>query len=163
MQWVGFGCSYSTSDFQWRFPLAFQCLPAIIVLVGIYFLPFSPRWLLEKERDDEAYEVIKRLHGNIGHDDTFFRAEFSQMREQIRFEKSVTNIGWGEVFRTPSNRKRLLLAVLVQVFTQLSGINVVNYYQTDLYKSLGMSGHMPTLLAGYVTHRVFLLCHDVRC
>ncbi|KAL1859674.1 hypothetical protein VTK73DRAFT_7511 [Phialemonium thermophilum] len=146
--WVGFACSYASGDFQWRFPLAVQCLPAMIVLFGIYFLPYSPRWLLEQERDEEALAVIKRLHGNIGHDDSFFRAEFSQMREQIRFEKSVTNIGWGEIFRTPSNRKRLLLAVLVQVFTQLSGINVVNYYQTDLYKSLGMSGHMPTLLAG---------------
>lgn len=146
--WVGFGCSYAHGAFQWRFPLAFQILPAIIVLIGIYFLPYSPRWLLEKERDDEAMAVIKRLHGNIGEDDSFFRAEFSQMRDQIRFEKSVTNIGWGEIFRTPSNRKRLLLAVLVQVFTQLSGINVVNYFQTDLYKSLGMTGHMPTLLAG---------------
>ncbi|RKU44667.1 hypothetical protein DL546_003583 [Coniochaeta pulveracea] len=146
--WVGFGCSYASGQFQWRFPLAFQCLPAIIVLIGIYFLPYSPRWLLEKERDDEAIAVIKRLHGNIGEDDSVFRAEYTQMREQIRFEKSVTNIGWGEVFRTPSNRKRLLLAVLVQVFTQLSGINVVNYFQTDLYKSLGMTGHMPTLLAG---------------
>jgi hypothetical protein len=118
------------------------------VLIGIYFLPYSPRWLLEKERDDEAIAVIKRLHGNNGEDDSVFRAEYTQMREQIRFEKSVSNIGWGEVFRTPSNRKRLLLAVLVQVFTQLSGINVVNYFQTDLYKSLGMTGHMPTLLAG---------------
>ena len=129
--------------------MAFQCLPAIIVLIGITFLPFSPRWLLEKDRDDEALAIIKRLHGNIGHDDSFFLAEYNQMRAQIQYEKTVTNASWAEVFRTPSNRKRVLLAVLVQVFTQLSGINVVNYFQTDLYKSLGMTGHMPTLLAGY--------------
>ncbi|KAH7122002.1 general substrate transporter, partial [Dactylonectria estremocensis] len=146
--WVGFGCSYAFGQFQWRFPLAFQCLPAIIVLIGIYFLPYSPRWLLENDRDDEALVVIKRLHGNIGHDDSFFLAEYNQMREQIRFEKAVGNAGWREVFKTAGNRKRILLAVLVQVFTQLSGINVVNYFQTDLYKSLGMTGHTPTLLAG---------------
>ena len=40
-----------------------------------------------------------------------------------------------------------MLAVLVQVFTQLSGINVINYYQTDLYKGLGITGHKVTLLA----------------
>ena len=145
--WVGFGCSYATGQFQWRFPLAFQCLPAIIVLIGIFWLPYSPRWLLEQDRDDEAYAVIKRLHGNTG-DDTFFRAEFTQMRDQLRFEKSVQKAGWKDLINTPGNRKRVLLAVLVQAFTQLSGINVINYYQTDLYKGLGQTGHMVTLLAG---------------
>lgn len=105
--------------------------------------------MLEKDRDDEALAVIKRLHGNIGEDDSFFLAEYNQMREQIRYEKTVSNISWAQLFKTPGNRKRVLLAVLVQVFTQLSGINVVNYFQTDLYKGLGMTGHMPTLLAGY--------------
>ncbi|CAG9947754.1 unnamed protein product [Clonostachys rosea f. rosea IK726] len=146
--WVGFGCSYASGQFQWRFPLAFQCLPALIVMFGIYFLPYSPRWLLEHDRDDEALVVIRRLHGNIGHDDSFFLAEYNQMREQIRYEKTVTKAGWREVFSTAGNRKRVMLAVLVQVFTQMSGINVVNYFQTDLYKGLGMTGHMPTLLAG---------------
>ncbi|KAF2175993.1 general substrate transporter [Zopfia rhizophila CBS 207.26] len=146
--WVGFGCSYASSDFQWRFLLAFQCVPALIILGGIFFLPYSPRWLLEKDRDEEAYAVLKRLHGNVGNDDSFLRAEFAQMRDQLRFEKSVTKISWHEIFTKPSNRKRLVLAVLVQVFTQLSGINVINYYQTDLYKGLGQTGHMVTLLAG---------------
>ncbi|KAH7112107.1 general substrate transporter [Dendryphion nanum] len=145
--WVGFGCSYASGQFQWRFPLAFQCLPAIIVLVGIFWLPYSPRWLLEQERDEEAYAVIKRLHGNTG-DDSFFRAEFTQMRDQLRFERSQQATGWRDCFATKSNRKRILLALLVQAFTQLSGINVINYYQTDLYKSLGQTGHMVTLLAG---------------
>jgi MFS family permease len=145
--WVGFGCSYASGQFQWRFPLAFQCVPAIIVLAGIFWLPYSPRWLLEQDRDEEAYTVIKRLHGDTG-DDTFFRAEFTQMRDQLRFEKSLEQAGWKDCFATKSNRKRILLAVLVQAFTQLSGINVINYYQTDLYKSLGQTGHNVTLLAG---------------
>ncbi|KAL2795160.1 general substrate transporter [Aspergillus keveii] len=146
--WVGFGCSYSTGQFQWRFPLAFQCLPAIIILIGIFWLPYSPRWLLEQERDDEALRVIKKLHGHEGQDDTLVRAEFHQIREQLRFEKSQYVAGWADLFNRASNRKRLLLAVLVQAFTQLSGINVINYYQTDLYKGLGMQGHNVTLLAG---------------
>ncbi|KAL1954426.1 hypothetical protein VTO42DRAFT_1196 [Malbranchea cinnamomea] len=145
--WVGFGCSYASGDFQWRFPLAFQCLPAIIILIGVFWLPYSPRWLLEKERDEEAYEIVKRLHGGTDVDDAYVRAEFNQMREQIRFENSVTVRSTFEIFTKPNYRKRLLLAVLVQVFTQLSGINVINYYQTDLYKGLGMTGHMVTLLA----------------
>jgi hypothetical protein len=128
-----------------------ECLPALIVLGGIFWLPYSPRWLLEQERDEEALAVIKKLHGNIGHDDTFFRAEFYQMRDQLRFEKSQEKTTWGELFTRKTYRKRLILAILVQAFTQLSGINVINYYQTDLYKGLGMRGHTVTLLAGYIS------------
>lgn len=117
-----------------------------MVLIGTFWLPYSPRWLLEQERDDEAYKVLKRLHGNIGQDESFFQAEFSQMRDQIRFENSIKQT-FSQLWTKPSNRKRILLAVLVQVFTQLSGINVINYYQTDLYKGLGITGHRITLLA----------------
>jgi len=102
-----------------------ECAPAIIVMIGSFWLPYSPRWLLEQERDEEALAVLKRLHGNIGNDETFFQAEFAQMRDQLRFEKSVEVKSWNEIFTRRSYRKRLILAVLVQVFTQLSGIKYV--------------------------------------
>lgn len=124
-----------------------ECLPALIVLIGTFWLPYSPRWLLENERDEEAYTVLKRLHGDIGNDESFLQAGFAQMRDQIRFEKSITVSSTKELFAKPSNRKRIVLAILIQVFTQLSGINVINYYQTDLYKGLGITGHTVTLLA----------------
>lgn len=117
--------------------------------MGIFWLPYSPRWLLEQDRDDEALAVIKRLHGQNPADESSVRAEFYQIREQLHFEKTQYVAGWADLFNRPSNRKRLVLAVLVQAFTQLSGINVINYYQTDLYKGLGMEGHNVTLLAGY--------------
>lgn len=89
--------------------------------MGLWWLPFSPRWLLEKERDDEAFTVLKRLHGD-GQDEAFLRAEFNQMREQIRYENSVNVRSVKELVTRKSYRKRLILAVLVQVFTQLSGM-----------------------------------------
>ncbi|ODV90244.1 hypothetical protein CANCADRAFT_103965 [Tortispora caseinolytica NRRL Y-17796] len=145
--WVGFGCSYASGDFQWRFPLAFQCIPSLLMLAGTWALPESPRWLIEKEREDEAYRVIKRLHSNAV-DETLYKAEFNQIREQLRFEKASNAKSWKELFYKPSNRKRLILAMLVQAFTQLTGINVINYYQITIYNSLGMYGHMAQAMAG---------------
>lgn len=49
-----------------RFPLAFQCVPPLIVLLGSKFIPFSPRWLLSQDRRQEAYDIIKRLHAKKG-------------------------------------------------------------------------------------------------
>lgn len=62
--WIGFGTYFSSPDssFGWRFPLAFQTAPALLLLVGSPFLPFSPRWLLQQDRPEEAYAVLRRLH-----------------------------------------------------------------------------------------------------
>ncbi|KAJ8096521.1 general substrate transporter [Lipomyces tetrasporus] len=147
--WIGFACSYAHGPFQWRFPLAFQCLPAVIVLVGIFWLPFSPRWLLEKDRIEEAYAILKRLHGTETlEDEEAFEAEFLQMKEQIRYEMSIKARGFKPLFQNKSNLKRLTISIACQAFTQLTGVNVMNYYQTDLYKGLGITGHTVLLLSG---------------
>ncbi|KAK9457547.1 general substrate transporter [Dipodascopsis uninucleata] len=149
--WIGFGCSYSTTQFQWRFPLGFQIVPAAILFAGIFFLPYSPRWLLEKDRQDEAYSVLVKLYGGdavVDQDRDRFEMEFQEMKDQIAYEKLLKDGGLKSLFTKKSNRKRLLLSIAIQVFAQLSGVNVINYYQTDLYKGVGITGHSVTLLAG---------------
>jgi MFS family permease len=61
--WVGFGSSHvdATNSFSWRFPLAFQALPCVIIVLSLFFFPESPRYLLEKGRDDEARETVSQL------------------------------------------------------------------------------------------------------
>ncbi|KIY69255.1 general substrate transporter [Cylindrobasidium torrendii FP15055 ss-10] len=147
--WIGYGCSFSTGQFQWRFPLAVQCIPAIVLLAGIAFLPFSPRWLLENGRSEEAFEVYKKLNEADGTTEEAAQlAKFTEMRIQMEeYNKNVVP-SYKTLFSTPAYRKRLMLACLVQAFTQLSGINVINYYQTTLYQGVGITGHNITLLAG---------------
>ena len=67
--WLGFGmyfitASGSTSSFPWRFPIAFQMVPAILLLIGSPFLPFSPRWLMMQNRNEEAHDVLLKLHAD---------------------------------------------------------------------------------------------------
>ncbi|KAG6909494.1 hypothetical protein DXG01_017216 [Tephrocybe rancida] len=143
--WVGYGCSFASGDFQWRFPLAIP----LVLLGGIWLLPYSPRWLLEQGRDDEAIVIVKKLtQGEGKHVDDVASAEFIQMQQQIRYEKEHRMKTVKEILASKSTRKRLLLAVLVQVFTQLSGVNVINY-QTSLYEGVGITGHTVTLIAGF--------------
>lgn len=163
--WIGFGCSYASNSFQWRFPLAFQCAPAIILLIGMPFLPYSPRWLLEKDRSEEAYSVLRKLHGEVNLVNPayqeYFDQEFEKMQQQIRYERVLKAGSMKNLIAKPSNRKRLLLSIAIQVFAQLSGINVVNYYQTDIYEGVGITGHTVTLLAslyGMVGPAFNLIC-----
>jgi hypothetical protein len=58
--WIGYGAAQApkTSSFQWRFPLAFQTVPCIIIIFGLLFFPESPRQLIEKRKEEEGLRVV---------------------------------------------------------------------------------------------------------
>ena len=121
-QWVGYGCSLVDGPFSWRFPLSFQVLPALILACGIWFLPESPRYLAERGEEVSALATLKRLHS----DPNLVDSEYTLIKQTLEAEKSA-QLGWLQMFRHPSLRRRLLLACSIQLFGQTSGINVINY------------------------------------
>lgn len=147
--WVGYGSHHmpDSSSFQWRFPLAFQCLPAAMLAIGMIWFPESPRHLIATDRLDEGMKILRRLHYD-GTNEDWIQAEFNEIKLTIDAEKAATAPGWLIMFRVPQWRRRLMLATLVQVFTQFTGINVIGYYQTIMYKALGITGKTNLLVAG---------------
>ncbi|KAK2606435.1 hypothetical protein QQS21_003128 [Conoideocrella luteorostrata] len=147
--WVGYGSHQmpDTSSFQWRFPLAFQALPAGLLCVGMIWLPESPRHLIATDRPEDALRILKKLHFD-GSNEDWIQAEFTEIKMTIDTEKSITAPGWLIMFKVPQWRRRLMLGTLVQVFTQFTGINVIGYYQTIMYESLGFTGKTKLLVAG---------------
>ena len=67
--WIDYGTNYiggtgeTQSEAAWRLPIALQLVPAVVLGVGILFMPFSPRWLVNHGRDDEAQAVLSRVRG----------------------------------------------------------------------------------------------------
>lgn len=151
--WLGFGVSFistsgSPSSFPWRFPIAFQMVPALALLVGSPWLPYSPRWLMMQNRFDEAHEVIKRLHATKGDPhDSLARKEFYQMKKQVELDRQIkaTTSRW-EIFKTPANRRRAAVGFLLMWNNQFTGVLIIANYGILLYISLGMTGYMPLLL-----------------
>ncbi len=138
--WVGVFGSFASGNAAWRIPLGIQCLPAVVLIIGLFWLPESPRWLLMQGRESEAQAVIMKLHEEESGDKTFAEREFNQMKQQIEYEQEVSIKSWTQLFSKPSNRRRLLLGVLLQVFLQTTGVNVVNYYQTQIFSQIGIQG-----------------------
>lgn len=68
--WIDYGASKGPPDLTWRFPIAFQVVFGIFILIGMLFLPESPRWLCARERYQEGEAVIAALMGKkISHHD----------------------------------------------------------------------------------------------
>ncbi|KAL2859464.1 general substrate transporter [Aspergillus pseudodeflectus] len=143
-QWLGYGCAFNKTEFSWRFPLAFQNLPGLILIAGIWFLEESPRWLMEKDRHEEAKEVLYRIRGNVPAETV--ELEFREIRDVIAADRAVGNTSWKTIITKPSWRKRLILGCGVQAFGPLSGINVINYYGPRIYEILGIENNTTQLM-----------------
>ncbi|QRW19105.1 Sugar (and other) transporter [Rhizoctonia solani] len=102
--------------------------PGLIVLAGIWFLPYSPRWLITQGRESEAYSALKRLMGSDDENFEGMSVEFNRMKEQIKLEKAREVKSISQLWRY--YRRRVLVSVAVQTCTSLSGVNVIGYYQT---------------------------------
>ncbi|KAF8440307.1 sugar transporter [Boletus edulis BED1] len=147
--WVGYGCSFLTGNVSWRLPLGFQIVPAGLLLIGVQFLPYSPRWLLEMNRDDEAREVVYKLHGiDTPEAKTAADKEFTEMRDQIKADALVRSRNISHLWATPAMLRRTLVAVGVQVFGQFTGINAINYYGPQIYEALGFTSSQSLLVQG---------------
>ncbi|KAG5340901.1 hypothetical protein C0989_012653 [Termitomyces sp. Mn162] len=134
--WVGYGCQFIGSDASWRLPLGLQLVPASLLLLGIQFLPYSPRWLLEVDRDDEAKAVVYKLHGKGN--EIAAELEYQEMHDTIKAEARVKTRSLRTLVSTVPMAKRLFVAVGVQVFTQFTGINgmIVCYSLVFVAKSV---------------------------
>ncbi|KAF2622308.1 sugar carrier protein A [Macroventuria anomochaeta] len=145
--WVGYGSSKvpETNSFSWRFPLAFQCVPCLMIICGIMFFPESPRYLVETDRSDEALRVLHKLHYN-GTNEDWINQEFNEIKLTIDAEKAITAPGWAIMFKVKTWRTRLLHATSIQLFGQMTGINVIGYYSTIMYHNLGIEGDRALLV-----------------
>jgi sugar porter (SP) family MFS transporter len=160
--WIGYACYFSKNlSFQWRFMLAAQCFPPLILFIGSFKLPESPRWLVTQGRHQEALDILKRLHtGKLSNDSAEHSAdepglaqrEFQQISLQIELERELKTSPWVMVTKK-SYRKRLFCGVFTQAIAQSTGVLVINNFQVSLYNGLGLYGAMPLLLyALYLTN-----------
>jgi sugar porter (SP) family MFS transporter len=147
--WVDYGFYFLQGSVRWRFPLMFQSFFTIIVMIGLLYLPESPRWLIIKGRHTEARDITARL---LGQEDNH-----PEVEEELRnVTKALEVQSQGGPFRyrelltngPQQNLRRATLGMVAQFFQQICGINLVTYYSTMIFEnSLGFGPAMPRLLA----------------
>lgn len=173
--WFAYGTNFiggtgeGQSDWAWRLPLVLQGIPAVVLAAGVWFLPYSPRWLVKKGRDDEALATLSRLR-NRPMDDKLIQIEFLDIKAECVFEarefderfshfseKSRDNVwiremvSYAQIFQAKDKFKRVALASLVMFFQQWSGIDSIIYYAPVIFSNLGLTSSTSSLLATGIT------------
>ncbi|XP_077436500.1 solute carrier family 2, facilitated glucose transporter member 1-like isoform X1 [Vanacampus margaritifer] len=139
------------NDSLWPVLLGFTLLPAIVQSVLLPFCPESPRYLLINcNEESKANNVLVKLRGtdNVNEDMTEMKEESRQMMA----EKKVTIL---EILRSPVYRQPILVAVMLQLSQQLSGINAVFYYSTGIFAKAGVSQPVYATIGAGIVNTAF--------
>ena len=120
--WIDFGMSYTTGSKAWRLPIALQIILAITVIILLFGLPESPRWLCKRGRDAEAEEVLCRVF-DLPPDDEYIMTEMEAIREAVAIEKDAGASHVFGLFKSDKikTRRRVMLAYFGLFMNQLSG------------------------------------------
>ncbi|KAK4048693.1 hypothetical protein OIV83_004663 [Microbotryomycetes sp. JL201] len=144
--WIDYFASFLLSDLSWRGPLFFQCIIGTILAVGSFFIPESPRWLLDTDQDEEGMRVLADLHGEGDPDNEVAKDEFREIKEAVLAERLVGDRSYKSMFKR--YKYRVFIAMSAQAFAQLNGINVISYYAPLVFESAGWIGRDAILMTG---------------
>ncbi|KAK4180981.1 general substrate transporter [Triangularia setosa] len=148
--WINYGVNTTLAPTrkQWLIPFAVQLIPAGMLLIGIFWLKESPRWLFSNGKKEEAMKVLCWVR-NLEPTDTYILEEVSYIEADIeRFEREVGK-GFWKPFLSLKQRKvqwRFFLGGILFLFQNGSGINAINYYSPTVFHSIGIRGVNTSLL-----------------
>ncbi|KAI5477310.1 hypothetical protein MNV49_006531 [Pseudohyphozyma bogoriensis] len=138
---------YNASCFQ--IPIGVQFVWFFILVVGLFFLPESPRWLILKGRDQEALQSLSTLY-RLPIESPYVTDEFANIASSIHHEKTFGKTSYMDLlFRSKESRLpfRVWTGILLQSLQQLSGINFIMYYGTTFFQRSGISNSFMITIA----------------
>lgn len=119
---------YNNPTAQWRAPLAIAIVFPLVLLIALCFTPESPRYLLLKDKSDQALEILRKIHRTRADpDEEYIKEEFFQMRKQIEYDRTLDS-SWRVLFTRPSYRKRLYMSCGTIFLAQSTGVLVAAAY-----------------------------------
>ena len=130
-QVLAFLVNYSlTESGNWRLMIFSGMIPAVILTLGMLFMPESPKWLLTKGKESLALKILERIRGS--------KAAAVQELNLIKTTLNMNKAKFSELFGK-TLRPVLFIGLLLGIFQQFMGINTVMYYGPHIMKQIGFS------------------------
>jgi sugar porter (SP) family MFS transporter len=130
-------------EWNWRWMLGIETLPAVAYLLALSLVPESPRWLAMRGRDAEATEVLGRVAGAGA------VAVLREVKETIAAEARLGRASW-RVLLHPSLRLVMTIGVVVGILQQITGINAVFFYAPMIFEKSGIGANAAFMQAALV-------------
>ncbi|KAL5413134.1 hypothetical protein PMIN03_003912 [Paraphaeosphaeria minitans] len=139
--WMTYGTNLHMADssWSWRLPTLVQCILPGFVACMVIFLPETPRWLLSKDRREEAIAIMAKYHGDGDANSPIVQLQLREISEDFaRFRNENPWWDMRELVNTRGARYRLFLVICMSFFGQWSGNNVVSYFMPAMVKNAGI-------------------------
>jgi sugar porter (SP) family MFS transporter len=147
--WTTYGTNLHMEDssWAWRLPTIVQCGMPSVVMCVIMFFPESPRWLMAKDRREEAIAIMAKYHGDGDVNAPVVQLQIHEITEDFAVTRN-DNPWWDfrELGNTRAARYRIGLVVCMAFFGQWSGNNVVSYFMPAMIKNAGITDVKKQLL-----------------
>jgi SP family arabinose:H+ symporter-like MFS transporter len=136
LQWGKSDASWTQTlgfaQYNWRWMLGLESLPAIIYFLFLFIVPESPRWLIMQRRETDALNIMTRM---ISQHDA--EKELSEVKESIEKDKNKEKVAFRELFK-PAMKLVLTIGIVVAILQQITGINSVFFYAPMIFEQTGI-------------------------
>lgn len=123
---------------SYRIPIALQFLWALILIVGMIFLPETPRFHVKKGNTEKARTSLSKLRG-LPLDDKYIEEELEEIVANYEYERSFGDTSLWDCFKPANHQlKRMMIGIAIQALQQLTGINFIFYYGVQFFKNSGI-------------------------
>jgi sugar porter (SP) family MFS transporter len=113
---------------HWRWMFASEVLPIMALIIGLFFVPRSPRWLASKGRNEEALAVLESINGSEQ-----ATRELADIRAELKEET-----GTFRELLLPGLRKAMVIGILIMIFSQINGVNMMLLYGPSILHEAGI-------------------------
>ncbi|KAI9486903.1 MAG: general substrate transporter [Benjaminiella poitrasii] len=157
--WITYGTFNLKGELPWRVPFGLQIMPPFIMMVGVYFIPESPRWLISQGKFSEAKDILQRLRCKKDQHDLDLSMEYTGMIQERNYDRKYSSKSYKSLLTRgiDNNKKRTTLGVGLHVMTQLTGINAFMFYLPYILESTGIVETNSALLSNGISGMVNML------
>ncbi|KFA73043.1 hypothetical protein S40288_03279 [Stachybotrys chartarum IBT 40288] len=156
---ICYGTANIASSWSWRLPCLLMSMWSLICICVLFATPESPRWLVYHDKGEDALRVLASIYADGDMSSPVVLQEYRNILETIEREREGRkNPSYKALVKTPSARKRLMLALSVAVISMLSGNNIVSYYLGAMLTTAGVYDQTARFQINIVLNAWSLVC-----